>query len=201
MSHSAGRFVVFEGGEGAGKTTVCGRIAEAMAREGIAYIHVREPGGTPAGEQLRRLLHGDLTPWGEAFAFLLARAEHVERVIRPALDEGKTVLCDRFSMSTFAYQGHARGLDLAVLKTANAAATGGLTPDMTILIDVPPEVGLSRKQGEGVTVRTGHEGIEFHRKVYAGYRALVAEAGLAAVVIDGTQPLESVVAEAWAAVR
>jgi dTMP kinase len=194
-----GRFIVFEGGEGAGKTTVSNLIAERMAAEGIAHIHVREPGGTPAGEQLRQLLHGDLSLWGEAFAFLLARAEHVDRVIRPALAEGKTVLCDRFSMSTFAYQGHARGLDLDALRSANDAATGGLTPDLTVFIDVPPEIGLHRKLGEGDTVRTGKEGIEFHRKVYAGYKVLVAEAGPAAVAIDGTQPLETVVEQAWSA--
>jgi len=193
--------VVFEGGEGAGKTTVSTRIAQRMAAAGTPHIHVREPGGTPAGEQLRLLLHGDLSPWGEAFAFLLARAEHVDRVIRPALAEGKSVLCDRFSMSTLAYQGYARGLDPETLRGADEAATGGLTPDLTIFLDLPPEAGLKRKLGEGDAVRTGKEGLEFHRKVYAGYKALVAEAGPAAVTIDGSQPLDAVVDQAWDALK
>jgi dTMP kinase len=201
MAAEPARFVVFEGGEGAGKTAVSRRIAERMTAAGTPHIHIREPGGTPVGEQIRQLLHGDLSLWGEAFAFLLARAEHVDRVISPALAEGKTVLCDRFSMSTLAYQGYARGLDLETLRRADAAATGGLTPGLTIFIDIPPEAGLRRKLGEGATLRTGKEGLEFHRKVHAGYKALVAEAGPAAITIDGTQPLDAVVEEAWASLE
>lgn len=196
-----GRFIVFEGGEGAGKTTVSRLVADRLAAQGVAHINVREPGGTPAGEQLRQLLHGDLSPWGEVFAFLLARAEHVDRVIRPALEDGKLVLCDRFTMSTLAYQGYARGLDLDILRQADAAATGGLAPDLTVFIDVPPDIGLKRKLGEGDTVRTGKEGIAFHHKVYEGYKTLVAEAAEAAVTVDGTQVLDAVAEDVWAVIR
>lgn len=171
-----GRFIVFEGGEGAGKSTLIALLAPRLRAGGAEVVTVREPGGTAAGEQVRALLHTPLTPWAEAFAFLAARAQVVHEVIGPALDRGAIVLCDRFEASTFAYQGHARGLDLATLRAANAAATGGLTPDLTVWLDLDPEAGLARKDGEAEAIRTGLESLDFHRKVRAGYAALMAEA-------------------------
>lgn len=196
-----GRFIVFEGGEGAGKSLLATRLARRLEAAGIHTIEVREPGGTPAGEQARELLSQSLTPWGEAFAFLLARSELVARVIRPALASGATVLCDRFRASTVAYQGYGRGLDLKRLAEANATASQGLVPDLTIYLDLPPEVGLKRKQGERGGPATGREGLAFHERVRVGYRQQLAQAPEGTwVEIDATQGPEMVEAEAWEAV-
>ncbi len=196
-----GRFIVFEGGEGAGKSLLAARLARRLETAGVHTIEVREPGGTPAGEQARELLAQSLTPWGEAFAFLLARSELVARVIRPALASGATVLCDRFRASTVAYQGYGRGLDLKRLAEANATATQGLVPDLTIYLDLPPEVGLKRKQGERDGPATGREGLAFHERVREGYRQQLAQAPEGTwVEIAATQAPEAVEAEAWEAV-
>jgi dTMP kinase len=198
----AGRFIVFEGGEGAGKSTLIGLVAPRLRETGAEVVTVREPGGTDAGELVRQLLHLDLTQWAEAFAFLAARAQVVQEVIRPALERGATVLCDRFEASTFAYQGHARGLDLAALRAANAAATGGLRPDLTVWLDLEPEVGLARKHGEAEAIRTGLESLAFHRKVRDGYAALMAEAAPGTWLrLDATRAPEELEDEALAAIR
>ena len=196
-----GRFIVFEGGEGAGKSLLATRLARRLEAAGVHTIEVREPGGTPAGEQARELLAQPLTPWGEAFAFLLARSELVARVIKPALASGATVLCDRFRASTVAYQGYGRGLDLKRLAEANATASQGLVPDLTIYLDLAPEVGLKRKQGEHGGPATGREGLAFHERVREGYRQQLAQAPEGTwVEIDATQAPEAVEAVAWEAV-
>ena len=196
-----GRFIVFEGGEGAGKSLLAARLARRLETAGVHTIEVREPGGTPAGEQARELLSHALTPWAEAFAFLLARSELVSRVIKPALAGGATVLCDRFRASTVAYQGYGRELDLRRLAEANASATQGLVPDLTIYLDLPPEVGLRRKQGEREGPATGREGLDFHERVREGYHQQLAQAPEGTwVEIDATQPPEAVEAAAWEAV-
>ena len=198
---SEGRFIVFEGGEGAGKSLLTTRLARRLETAGVHTIEVREPGGTPAGEQARELLGQSLTPWAEAFAFLLARSELVARVIKPALKGGATVLCDRFRASTVAYQGYGRGLDLKRLAEANASATQGLTPDLTLYLDLPPEVGLQRKQGERGGPATGREGLAFHDRVREGYRQQLAQAPEGTwLEIDATQAPEAVEAAAWEAV-
>jgi len=195
------QFIVFEGGEGAGKSTIAAAIAERLRAEGRAVVLTREPGGTAAGEKVRELLHQPLTPWAEAFAFLAARAQIVHEVIRPALERGAMVLCDRFSASTLAYQGYARGLDIAALRSANAAATGGLEPDLVIWLDVDPADGLARKLGESEAIRTGLETIAFHRKVRAAYASLMSEARPGAWIrIDASQPAAAVEEEAWGAI-
>lgn len=158
----------------------------------------REPGGTAAGEKIRELLHEHLTPWAEAFAFLAARAQIVHEVIRPALERGAIVLCDRFSPSTLAYQGHGRGLDLATLRAADRAATGGLEPDLVVYLEIDPALGLARKHGETEAIRTGTEGLDFHRRVWAGYRRLMAEAKDGHwVIVDATLPPGQVEAAVW----
>lgn len=164
-------FIVFEGGEGAGKSTVSEMVARNLASEGREVVLTREPGGTPAGEEIRRVLHQPLSPWAEAFAFLSARAQLVEMVIRPALHPGGIVLCDRFEASTFAYQGYARGLPMEPLRAANALATGGLTADLTVWLDIEPAAGLARKHGESELIATGGEDLEFHKRVRRGYLA------------------------------
>lgn len=188
MSAGSGRFIVFEGGEGSGKSTVARAVAERLQAEGRTVVLTREPGGTPAGEQIRALLHEPLSPWAELFAFLAARAELVERVIRPALARGDIVICDRFAPSTFAYQVHARGLDAVVVRTANRAATGGLEPDLVVYLDLDPAAGLARKQGEGAAIATGLEGLAFHRKVREGYLLQARDDPARWAVIDASLP-------------
>ena len=196
-----GRFIVLEGGEGAGKSLLAARLARRLEAAGVHTIEAREPGGTPAGEGARALLAQPLTPWAEAFAFLLARAELVSRVIKPALEGGATVLCDRFRASSVAYQGYGRGLDLKRLAEANASATQGLTPDLTIYLDIAPETGLERKRGERGGPATGREGLAFHTRVREGYRQQLAQAPEGAwLEIDASQPPEAVEAAAWEAV-
>ena len=216
------RFIALEGGEGAGKSLLAARLARRFERAGVRVVAVREPGSTPAGERVRDLLAGPLSPWAEAFAFLLARAELVNGVIRPALDAGATVLCDRFSASTLAYQGHGRGLDPRRLAEADGWATGGLAPDLTVYLDAPPATGLRRKLPESVPAdqrplldvppdpearrgaaegegpATGREPLAFHERVRAGYRAQLAAAPPGAwLAIDATQPPDAVEAAAW----
>jgi dTMP kinase len=191
----APRFIVFEGGEGAGKSTLISLVAPRLRDTGMEVVTVREPGGTEAGELVRQLLHLPLTPWAEAFAFLAARAQVVAEVVRPALDRGATVLCDRFEASTLAYQGHARGLDLAALRAANDAVTGGLHPDLTVWLDIEPAAGLARKHGEAEAIRTGLESLAFHQRVREGYAALMADAPPGTWLrLDATRPPEELAA-------
>jgi dTMP kinase len=197
-----GRFIVFEGGEGSGKSTAAKAVVRRLEASGREVVLTREPGGTPVGERVRALLHEELTPWAEAFAFLVARAQLVETVIRPALARGAVVICDRYAASTFAYQGYARGLDLAALRAANAAATGGLEPDLTVFLDIDPAVGVARKHGESEAIRTGREALDFHRRVRQGYLALMAEAPAGSWVrVDASRAAAEVEAAAWAAIR
>jgi dTMP kinase len=192
-------FIVLEGGEGSGKSTLAAGLALRARGTGREVVLTREPGGTPAGEQVRALLHEPLTPWAETFAFLTARAQLVHEVIRPALARGAIVICDRFEASTFAYQGHGRGLDLRALQAANRLATGGLHPDVTLYLDIDPATGLARKLGEEEAIRTGLETLEFHRRVRKGYLAQAASSAPGAwLTIDATQPPSRVQDDAWA---
>ena len=144
-------FVTLEGGEGAGKSALVKALAQPLAREaqraGAEALRTFEPGATPLGAALReRLFDSDapLAPWTEALLFLADRADHVQRIIRPALEQGAIIICDRYTDSTLAYQGGGRGLDLVLLRELNHAATDGLTPDLTLLLDLPPAEGLQR---------------------------------------------------------
>jgi dTMP kinase len=187
-----GRFIVFEGGEGSGKSTASLAVVRRLEAGGVPVLHTREPGGTPAGELVRGLLHQPLTPWAELFAFLSARAQLVATVIRPALERGETVVCDRFAPSTFAYQVHARGLDAVIVRTANAAATGGLEPDLVVYLDIAPETGLARKHGEAESIRTGLEDLDFHRRVREGYLLQARAEAARWKVIDAGLPEDRV---------
>lgn len=196
-----GRFVVLEGPEGTGKSSVAARLAERLRAEAVAFVAVREPGGTPVAEAARRALLEDhpATAVGELFLFLAARADVVASVIRPALAEGKLVLSDRYELSTEAYQGVGRGLDPALLHAANAAATGGLTPDLTLILDLPDGVGRERQLAAGKTGdRLDREAEAFHRRVAAFYRAVQ---GPGVVHLDASRPLDEVVAAAWGEIR
>lgn len=198
-----GLFVVLEGGEGTGKSTLARALAQGLAADGHTVTATREPGGTAAGERVRELLSLPLAPWAEAFAFFAARAQLVAEVIRPSLERGEVVVCDRFAASTFAYQGYGRGLDLELLRAANAAATGGLEPDLTLFLDVPVAAGLARQARQGDSVRTGAEALGFHQRVREGYLALLAEDGAGARRwrrIDAAGPAATVLEESLRAV-
>lgn len=185
-----GLFITFEGGEGSGKSTQARLLKERLEREARTVVLVREPGGTPLGEEVRRLLlhrETELTPQTEMLLFLAARAELVRRVILPALERGDVVICDRFSDSTLAYQGYGRGLDLDEIRRLDSWATGGLLPDLTVLLDVPVEVGHERNRaGEDAFER---EDDAFHQRVREAYRALAKEQPGRWLVLEGTLPI------------
>ena len=176
-SSARGRFITFEGGEGCGKSTQVERLRKALEAEGIDVVPVREPGGTWLSEEIRRLIKDQYEDApcdrAELLLFLAARAQLVRNVIRPALEAGKWVVSDRFSDSTIAYQGYGRGLPLDVIRTANDFACGGLRPDLTILLDVLPEVSASRRRlRESATSasadRIERESGEFHERIRRG---------------------------------
>lgn len=194
-------FVTFEGPEGGGKSTQIRLLAEWLAERGCDVLTTREPGGTRIGNTIRTVLldpeHVEMRSEAEILLFSAARAQLVGQVIRPQLERGGVVLSDRFADSTFAYQGYGRRLDLESLRMITAFATGGLTPDLTICLDVPVLEGLRRKQGGGLDAwnRMEREEREFHERVRAGYLALASGASERWLVVDATQPVAPVQAE------
>lgn len=190
-----GLFVTFEGVEGSGKTTVAKAIAENLHQKGLTVVVTAEPGTTSVGSQIRQLLAtvSERTAWTEAFLFLADRAEHVAKVIKPALERGEIVLCDRFTDSTIAYQGFGLGLPLEWLTQLNSIATNGLVPDLTLLLDIEPEAGLKRSRQETVFERRS---LDFHQRVRWGYLWLAKQEPHRVKVIDASQPLESVLTQA-----
>ncbi len=168
-----GKLIVFEGAEGAGKTTQIKRLAERLAQAGIPCVAVREPGGTPVGDAIREILldrEWHVTDATEALLFMASRAELIAREIRPALVAGKVVLLDRFFLSTYAYQIAGRGLPEPEVRAANSLATGGLVPDFTLLLDIPAEEGLARADARGDRDRMEKSGAEFHDQVGKAFR-------------------------------
>ena len=198
-----GLFVTFEGGEGSGKSTQLERFTARLRERGLDPLVTREPGGTPVAEGIRELLLDPaLEPAAVAEALLMeaARAELVATVIRPALEAGRIVLCDRYADSTLAYQGAGRGLDLAMLREWNRVATGGLEPDLTLLFDLDPQVGLSRRSGAaGVPNRLDRESLAFHTRVRARYLELARAEPGRFVVISAAQEPATIEAAAWEA--
>jgi dTMP kinase len=198
-----GLFVTFEGGEGSGKSTQLARLAARLGEGGLDPLVTREPGGTPVAEGIRALLLDPaLEPGAVAEALLMeaARAELVATVIRPALAAGRLVLCDRYADSTLAYQGAGRGLDLGVLAEWNRIATGGLAPDLTLLFDLDPAVGLSRREvAAGIPNRLDRESLGFHTRVRAQYLALARAEPGRFVVVAAAQAPQAIEAQAWAA--
>jgi dTMP kinase len=173
---SSGRFIVVEGVEGAGKSTQAALLSDWLREMGIDHILAREPGGTPVGEAIRGIVltRGDLImpPETELLLILAARAAFVRDVVRPALEEGLLVLADRFDLSSLAYQGYGRGLELEEVRRANRLATGGLQPDLTLVLDLPVSEGLKRKGGAEGGDRIEREGAPFLERVREGYLAL-----------------------------
>ena len=194
-------FITFEGIEGCGKSTQAEILSRVLQAEtGCQVVATREPGGCPIANQIRAILldaeNSALVPLAELLLYAAARAQHVAEVIRPALAEGKIVLCDRFTDATTAYQGHGRSLDLALIENLAQLATGGLSPDLTILLDCPEEVGIKRAMAR-INATSGareerfeQESLRFHQAVRKGYLKLAAENPARFIVIDGTRGIQ-----------
>ncbi len=224
----AGTFIAFEGGEGSGKSTQSRLLYSRLIEEGHTSLLLHEPGGTALGEEVRRLLlveRGDarrrrqarsnIAPLAELLLFSAARAELVSSVLRPALQEGRVVVCDRYTDSTIAYQGYGRGLPLETIDQANRLATGGLQPDLMVFLDIHPADALQRvsaqmsllqepgaqpgaiRQDEDGLRRFEREPMEFHQKVRQGYRDLSAAEPARWLVVDGSLPVEHIAALIW----
>lgn len=200
--------ITIEGGEGAGKTTLARALYERLQTRGHPARLTHEPGGSPIGRAVRQLVLDpqlDLSLWTETCLFLADRASNVETVVRPALTAGEIVLSDRYVDSTLAYQGHGRGLDLDLLRRLNDAVTGGLLPDLTLLLDLSPQVGLERTriraQGQDQGDRIGDAALAFHERVNAGFRALAEAEPERVRIIDATQPAQDVLRDAWSLVE
>ena len=193
-----GTFITLEGPEGAGKTVLARRLAEALTTRGHRVRLTREPGGTDLGERVRALLlersSGDLAiePRADALLFNAARAQLVAEVVRPALAAGELVLCARFADSTLAYQGYGAGLPIEELRSIASVATGGLTPDVTVLLDVDPEIGLRRKAPAARNRFEASFDLDFHRRVRAGFLELAAQEPDRWRVVDSTRHVDRV---------
>jgi dTMP kinase len=201
-----GRFITFEGGEGAGKSTQIVRLSARLENEGIPVVVTREPGGTPVAEAIREaLLSGvaqELGADGEAILFAAARADHVDRVIRPALKAGRWVLCDRFVDSTRVYQGASGGVDVATLEALERVSVGSTRPDLTVILDIPVEEGLSRaarRRGEqgGTPDRFEGERIEVHEARRKAYLAIAKADPDRCIVIDANRSEAKVARAVW----
>ena len=205
-----GKFITFEGPEGGGKSTHVRELAEQLRAEGKPVLVTREPGGTRLAELIRGLVREEVedppVTRCEVLLFIAARAQVVSEVIRPALARGEWVICDRFADSTFAYQGYGRGIDVGLLKNFNDFATEGLVPDLTILLDVPPETSKARLAERQAATATSADRIEqagdmFHRRLRDGFLELAKAEPDRFVVIDSSGPREEVSDRVWTAVR
>lgn len=193
-------FITFEGPEGSGKSTQIRFLADSLQQAGLVVVTTREPGGTVIGDQIRAVLHDiantAMAPTAELLLYSASRAQLVEESIRPALTNGSVVLCDRYADSSMAYQGYGRGLDREMLRALTAIATGGLAPDLTLLLDLDVARGLDRRRHEGEEMnRLDLEAIAFHERVREGYHALAAAEPSRWVVIDADRPLFQVAAD------
>lgn len=204
----AGLFIALEGGEGAGKSVQAEALAQRLRDRGCGVALTREPGGTPLGERLRDIilgLSGDamppLRPLSEAILFCAARAELVAEVIAPALERGEVVICDRFADSTRAYQGYGRGVEPHVIEKLNEIATGGLRPDLSVLLDLPVAEGLARASAGGALDRFEGENVEFHERVRRGYLSLAEEEPERWLVVDAAQTPDVVTEAIWERVQ
>ena len=197
-----GPFIVFEGGEGAGKSTQARGLYRRLSGAGRQVVLVREPGGSALGDAVCRWVktRSGLTPTTELLLFLASRAQLVEEVIRPALGSQKVVVSDRFSSSTVAYQGYGRGIGLELITRLNEVSTGGLCPDLTVFMDMPVEQGLARKSRDRQDIFEA-ESVKFHRRVREGYLAMASEERERWLVVDATRKRSVLGVQIWAAVQ
>ena len=193
-------FIVFEGGDGSGKSTQSRALCRRLRRRSYPVLLTREPGGTPAGESIRRWLktHANLNPISEMSLFVAARAQLVDDVIRPALRRGATVVCDRYTASTVAYQGYGRQMDLELIGRLNRAATAGLSPVLTVLLDLPVRAALARRERQDAIESAP---MEFHERVRQGYLTQAAADASGWLVLDGSRPSRDLSREIWAKVQ
>ncbi|MFN3931224.1 MAG: dTMP kinase [Brevundimonas sp.] len=201
-----GQFITFEGGEGTGKSTQVARLVERLRARDLDVVQTREPGGSPGAEEIRALaLNGDAGRWSpmtETLLMYAARSDHLERTVRPALAAGRWVVCDRFADSSRAYQGVGGGAPAAFIETLDAAVVGATQPDLTLIFDLPVEVGLRRAFGRGLfETRFESKGLAFHERLRRGFLDIAAAHPDRCVVIDADGDQDAVEARVWAAVE
>jgi dTMP kinase len=205
-----GAFISFEGGEGTGKSTQARRLKDALEARGFSVVLTREPGGSPGAEEIRRLLvSGEPERWtalSETLLFLAARADHVARVIQPALAEGRFVLCDRFFDSTLVYQGIARGLGIETVRTLQETAFGDFAPDLTFVLDLDPAQGLARAQERHRAQAENENRFEqfdaaFHARLRDAFRTIATENAARCVLVNAARAPDTVAADIWSAVE
>jgi dTMP kinase len=194
-----GLFITFEGGEGCGKSTQSRLLLKKLEQQSIPAVSTHEPGGTALGDELRKTLkrkrNSSISPQAELFLLAASRSQLVAEVIRPALEAGKVVICDRFTHSTMVYQGYGRGLDFTAIKMVNNMATRHLNPDLIILLDISPEQGLARKRS--LKDRFELEDLSFHRRVREGYLKMAAAEPDGWLVIDASLPKGKIAEIIW----
>lgn len=206
-----GLFIAFEGGEGAGKTTQAGLLEVELCKHGRRPVLVREPGSTPLGDYLRQYLVNQhpLSPLAELFMFEASRAELMREVIEPELAAGAVVIADRFAGSTLAYQGYGRGIDLATISMLNEIATDGRYPDLTLLLDIDPAIGIGRVQGRQLQLglqygdeadRFEDQALSFHDDVRRGFRQQAADNPGVWELVEANRSIENVAANVWSLV-
>jgi dTMP kinase len=202
-----GRFITFEGGEGTGKSTQAAMLADRLRAFGLGVVLTREPGGSPGAEAIRHVvLSGAAQPFGshaEAILFAAARDDHVRQLIRPALEAGRWVVCDRFADSTRIYQGALGNVDPRVIRSLERITIGDTRPDLTLILDIPPETGLARaaeRRGAANVDRFEAETLEFHNKLRQAYRELAEQEPDRCVLIDASDQPRTVADEIWRAV-
>lgn len=199
-----GLFITIEGGEGTGKTTLIATLEKRFAEAGREVMFTREPGGIPIAEAIRAIVLGRentaMDARTEALLYAAARRQHLAEKVIPALGRGMTVVCDRFVDSSLAYQGYARGLGIEEVGQINRFATEGIEPDLTLYLDLDPEIGQARIQANGSREvnRLDVEGMAFHRRVREGFRLIAGRNPGRIVTLDASKPAEEVAAEAWA---
>jgi dTMP kinase len=203
-----GKFITFEGGEGAGKSTQAGLLAARLQAQGIDVVLTREPGGSAGAEIIRHvILSGAAKPLGpevEAVLFAAARADHLDHVIRPALERGSWVVCDRFADSTRVYQGALGKVDPRIVRGLERVTVGDAIPDLTVILDLAAELGLQRARSRGAGGdgdRFEQEGLDFHEHLRAAYREIAAREPGRCILIDASAPEDKVADEVWNAVR
>ena len=201
MTKTRARLITVEGGDGSGKSTLLARIEQLFKENGTSYLLTREPGGTPVAEEIRELLlrpraaGSSMTPLTELLLYESSRADHVEKVIRPALKNGKSVLCDRFTHSSLAYQGYARGLGVDLVKRLNEAATQGLSPDIVIWLKLAPSEARKRMAARGAKDRLENEDTSFHESVFKAFETIAREESSRFIVLDAAQSPDEVFAQ------
>ncbi len=204
MTH--GRFITFEGGEGTGKSTQVARLVERLRARDLEALQTREPGGSAGAEDIRNIaLNGDAGRWSpmtETMLMFAARSDHLERTIRPALEAGRWVVCDRFADSSRAYQGVGGGTPAAFIEMLDAAIVGETQPDLTLVFDLPVSVGLERAFGRGLfETRFESKGLDFHERLRRGFLEIATRHSERCVVIDAEGDQDTVEARVWAAVE